>query len=230
MKNYLIVGGSSGIGLHLAKSLANAGNQVHVLSRSWKEAEIPANIQFSSIDITEETVQFPEITEAIDGLIYCPGSINLRPFKAMKQADFLNDLQINYLGAIKAIQKYLPQLLQGNSPSIVLFSTVAVQKGMPFHASIAGAKGAIEGLTKSLAAEFAPKIRVNAIAPSLTETPLAEKLLNSEAKMASAAERHPLKKIGSAQDISEAALYLLNAPWVSGQILAVDGGMSSIGG
>ena len=229
MKNYLIVGGSSGIGLHLAKTLALAGNKVQVLSRSWKEAEIPQNITFSSIDITEEVVQFPEITEPVDGLIYCPGSINLRPFRALKQADFMNDLQINYLGAVKTIQKYLPQLQQSNAPSIVLFSTVAVQKGMPFHASIAGAKGAIEGLTKSLAAEFAPKIRVNAIAPSLTETPLAEKLLNSESKMASAAERHPLKKIGSVQDISEAALYLLNATWVSGQILAVDGGMSSIG-
>ena len=229
MKNYLIVGGSSGIGLHLAKTLALAGNKVQVLSRSWKEAEIPQNITFSSIDITEEVVQFPEITEPVDGLIYCPGSINLRPFRALKQADFMNDLQINYLGAVKTIQKYLPQLQQSTAPSIVLFSTVAVQKGMPFHASIAGAKGAIEGLTKSLAAEFAPKIRVNAIAPSLTETHLAEKLLNSESKMASAAERHPLKKIGSVQDISEAALYLLNATWVSGQILAVDGGMSSIG-
>jgi NAD(P)-dependent dehydrogenase (short-subunit alcohol dehydrogenase family) len=229
MKNYLIVGGSSGIGLHLAKTLALAGNKVQVLSRSWKEAEIPQNITFSSIDITEEVVQFPEITEPVDGLIYCPGSINLRPFRALKQADFMNDLQINYLGAVKTIQKYLPQLQQSTAPSIVLFSTVAVQKGMPFHASIAGAKGAIEGLTKSLAAEFAPKIRVNAIAPSLTETPLAEKLLNSETKMASAAERHPLKKIGSVQDMSEAALYLLNATWVSGQILAVDGGMSSIG-
>jgi NAD(P)-dependent dehydrogenase (short-subunit alcohol dehydrogenase family) len=229
MKNYLIVGGSSGIGLHLAKTLALAGNKVQVLSRSWKEAEMPQNITFSSIDITEEVVQFPEITEPIDGLIYCPGSINLRPFRALKQADFMNDLQINYLGAVKTIQKYLPQLQQSTAPSIVLFSTVAVQKGMPFHASIAGAKGAIEGLTKSLAAEFAPKIRVNAIAPSLTDTPLAEKLLNSETKMASAAERHPLKKIGSVQDISEAALYLLNATWVSGQILAVDGGMSSIG-
>jgi NAD(P)-dependent dehydrogenase (short-subunit alcohol dehydrogenase family) len=229
MKNYLIVGGSSGIGLHLAKTLALAGNKVQVLSRSWREAEIPQNITFSSIDITEEVVQFPEITEPIDGLIYCPGSINLRPFRALKQADFMNDLQINYLGAVKTIQKYLPQLQQSTAPSIVLFSTVAVQKGMPFHASIAGAKGAIEGLTKSLAAEFAPKIRVNAIAPSLTDTPLAEKLLNSETKMASAAERHPLKKIGSVQDLSEAALYLLNATWVSGQILAVDGGMSSIG-
>jgi NAD(P)-dependent dehydrogenase (short-subunit alcohol dehydrogenase family) len=229
MKNYLIVGGSSGIGLHLAKTLALAGNKVQVLSRSWKEAEMPQNITFSSIDITEEVVQFPEITEPIDGLIYCPGSINLRPFRALKQADFMNDLQINYLGAVKTIQKYLPQLQQSTAPSIVLFSTVAVQKGMPFHASIAGAKGAIEGLTKSLAAEFAPKIRVNAIAPSLTVTPLAEKLLNSETKMASAAERHPLKKIGSVQDLSEAALYLLNATWVSGQILAVDGGMSSIG-
>ncbi len=229
MKNYLIVGGSSGIGLETAKKLALSGNTVHVLARTWKETEIPENIQFHSIDLVADTIQFPELIGQIDGMVYCPGSINLRPFKALKQSDFLSDLQINYLAAIQSIQKYLPQLLLSNSASIVLFSTVAVQKGMPFHASIAGAKGAIEGLTKALAAEYAPKVRVNAIAPSLTETPLAEKLLNSESKITAAAERHPLKKIGSVQDISEAVIYLLQAPWVTGQILAVDGGMSSIG-
>ncbi|MCG9880349.1 MAG: SDR family oxidoreductase [Bacteroidia bacterium] len=229
MKNYLVVGGSSGIGLDIAKNLAQAGNQVTVLARSWKEDTLPENIHFSAVDISLDEPEFPAISEAIDGLVYCPGTINLRPFKAMKQAEFMNDLQINYLGAIKSIQKYLPQLQMSSHPSIVLFSTVAVKKGMPFHASIAGAKGAVEGLTKSLAAEFAPKIRVNAIAPSLTETPLAAKLLNTEAKISSAAERHPLKKIGSAQDISKACLYLLNAEWVSGEILSVDGGMSSIG-
>lgn len=229
MKNYVIVGGSSGIGLETAKQLANAGNTVHVLSRTWKEAEIPQNIHFQAIDILAEPIQFPELPDIIDGIVYCPGSINLRPFKALKQSDFLSDLQINYLGAIQTIQKYLPQLLMSQTASIVLFSTVAVQKGMPFHASISGAKGAIEGLTKALAAEYAPKIRVNAIAPSLTATPLAEKLLNSESKISAAAERHPLKKIGSAQDISEAVIYLLNAHWVSGQIINIDGGMSTIG-
>lgn len=229
MKNYLIIGGSSGIGLQIAKTLASSGNTVHVCSRTWKETATPQNIHFHALDLLAEPIQFPEINGTIDGLIYCPGSINLRPFKALKQADFLNDLQINYLGAIQTIQKYLPQLLLSTSASIVLFSTVAVQKGMPFHASIAGAKGAIEGLTRALAAEYAPRVRVNAVAPSLTETPLAEKLLNSESKITAAAERHPLKKIGSATDISDAAIYLLNAHWVSGQILAVDGGMSSIG-
>lgn len=229
MKNYLIIGGSSGIGLETAKKLALSGNTVHVLARTWKEPEIPENIQFHSIDLVAHTIQFPELIGQIDGMVYCPGSINLRPFKALKQSDFMSDLQINYLAAIQSIQKYLPQLLLSNSASIVLFSTVAVQKGMPFHASIAGAKGAIEGLTKALAAEYAPKVRVNAIAPSLTETPLAEKLLNSESKITAAAERHPLKKIGSVQDISEAVVYLLQAPWVTGQILAVDGGMSNIG-
>lgn len=229
MKNYLVVGGSSGIGLELAKTLANAGNNVTVLARTWKEEFLPENIQFHSVDISLEEPNFPALSEQIDGLVYCPGSINLRPFKALKQSEFLTDLQINYLGAIKTIQKYLPQLQLSSQASIVLFSTVAVKKGMPFHASIAGAKGAVEGLTKSLAAEFAPKIRVNAIAPSLTNTPLANKLLNSDIKINAAAERHPLKKIGSAKDISEACIYLLNAEWVSGEILSVDGGMSNIG-
>jgi NAD(P)-dependent dehydrogenase (short-subunit alcohol dehydrogenase family) len=140
----------------------------------------------------------------------------------------MHDLQVNYLGAIRAIQKYLPNLLQQEGASITLFSTVAVQKGMPFHASIAGAKGAVEGLTKSLAAEFAPKIRVNAIAPSLTQTPLADKLLNAEAKIIAAGDRHPLKKIGQAKNITQAVHYLLQNDWVTGQILAVDGGMSTL--
>jgi NAD(P)-dependent dehydrogenase (short-subunit alcohol dehydrogenase family) len=140
----------------------------------------------------------------------------------------LNEWNINFLGAIKTIKYFLPHLQKSENPNIVLFSTVAVQTGMAFHASIASAKGAIEGLTRSIAAEFAPKIRVNAVAPSLTNTPLAEKLINAEAKLKSAEERHPLKKIGTPTDIANAVKYLLDANWVTGQIVSVDGGMSAL--
>jgi NAD(P)-dependent dehydrogenase (short-subunit alcohol dehydrogenase family) len=227
MKHYLIVGASSGIGFSLASVLSNE-NQVTALSRTEKELVNLHNIIFHECDISQDQPSFPVIEGPIDGIIYCPGTINLKPFRALKPEDYLTEWNINVMGAIKTIRNYLPQLQQGKNPSIVLFSTVAVQTGMSFHASIAAAKGAVEGLTKSLAAEFAPTIRVNAVAPSLTHTPLADKLLNSEAKTAAAAERHPLKKIGSANDISNAVVYLLNAEWVTGQILHVDGGMSSI--
>jgi NAD(P)-dependent dehydrogenase (short-subunit alcohol dehydrogenase family) len=227
MSTYLIIG-SGGIGSTLAQELVNLGNQVHLLSRS---GNLPSegNLVVHTIgDIALEETLLPNLEIPLNGLIYCPGTINLRPFKAFKQAEFMLDLQVNYLGAIRVIQKYLPNLLQQEGASITLFSTVAVQKGMPFHASIAGAKGAVEGLTKSLAAEFAPKIRVNAIAPSLTQTPLADKLLNAEAKIIAAGDRHPLKKIGQAKNITQAVHYLLQNDWVTGQILAVDGGMSTL--
>ena len=223
-----IVVGTGGIGSAVAEQLSSTGNIVHVLSRQESFGS-NQKIQIHTIaDITQESTALPIIEGAVSGLIYCPGTINLRPFKALKQADFLHDLQVNYLGAIKCIQKYLPNLLLEEGSSITLFSTVAVQKGMPFHASIAGAKGALEGLTRSLAAEFAPKIRVNAIAPSLTQTPLADKLLNAETKLKAAEDRHPLKRIGSTQDMVKAVQFLIDSPWVSGQILAVDGGMSSL--
>ena len=157
-----------------------------------------------------------------------PWSINLKPFRALKTEDFLNEYQINFLGAVKSIKHYLPNLQMSETPSIVLFSTVATQTGMSFHASIASAKGAIEGLTRSLAAEFAPKIRVNTIAPSLTATPLADKLINNESKLKTSEERHPLKKIGATNDISNAVEFLLNANWMTGQIIHLDGGMSAI--
>lgn len=226
--NTFIVVGTGGIGSALAAQLTLAGHTVHILSRKETFGSNQNTILHTIEDIVLDSTELPNIEGPISGLIYCPGTINLRPFKAMKQVDFLHDLQVNYLGAIKCIQKYLPNLLQQEGSSITLFSTVAVQKGMPFHASIAGAKGAVEGLTKSLAAEFAPKIRVNAIAPSLTQTPLAEKLLNAEAKLKAAEDRHPLKKIGSTQDMVKAVQFLIDSPWISGQVLAIDGGMSTL--
>lgn len=228
MQTYLIVGASSGIGFQLAKNLTEKGNKVIALSRNNNELTNLNNVTFYQVDISEETPTFPVIEESINGLIYCPGTINLKPFRAIKPEDYINEFNINALGAVKTIKQYLPNLTAAGNGNIVLFSTVAVQNGMPFHSSIAMAKGAVEGLTRSLAAEFAPKIRVNAVAPSLTATPLADKLINAEAKLKGAEERHPLKKIGNVEDMSQAVEYLLNANWVTGQIVHVDGGMSAI--
>jgi len=228
MQTYLIVGASSGIGLQLAKNLIETGNKVIALSRSENELNTLSNVTYYQVDISEETPNFPIIEGNINGLIYCPGTINLKPFRALKSEDYLNEFNINALGAAKTIKQYLPNLTAAGNGNIVLFSTVAMQTGMAFHASIAMAKGAVEGLTRSLAAEFAPKVRVNAVAPSLTSTPLSDKLINAEAKLKGAEERHPLKKIGSVNDICQAVEYLLNATWVTGQIIQVDGGMSAI--
>lgn len=227
MRNYLIVGAGSGIGLQVAQTL-NKEHHIIALGRSEGALAGLPNTTFHTCDISEEQPQFPAITHPIDGIVYCPGTINLKPFRALKNEDYLNEWNINVMGAVKTIRHYLPQLQQGVKPCIVLFSSVAAQSGMPFHASIASAKGAVEALTRSLAAEFAPAIRVNAVAPSITLTPLADKLLNTEVKLTAATDRHPLKKIGSTIDVANAVVYLLNAEWVTGQILHVDGGLSAV--
>lgn len=172
----------------------------------------------------------PDIGDPLDGLVYFSGSINLKPFNRLNEDDFLNDYRLNALGAVNVIQKYLPNLKNAPSASIVLISTVAVSQGMPYHASISMAKAAIEGLTIALAAEFAPHIRVNAVAPSLTQTPLAEKLLNAPEKMDASNKRHPLKRIGQPEDIANAVHFLLTdkSSWITGQVLNIDGGMSKV--
>ena len=171
-----------------------------------------------------------DLPESLDGLVYFPGSITLKPFHRLTEEDFLHDFRINCLGAAAAIQAALPALKAAPSASIVLFSTVAVAQGMPFHASISAAKGAVEGLALSLAAELAPKIRVNVIAPSLTDTPLANSLLNSDAKRESAAKRHPLQQVGDPEDTAKLTAFLLSdaARFMTGQVLRPDGGLSSI--
>jgi len=229
-KNYIFVGGSSGIGLALMNRLAAEGNRVIVLSRNQNQHELNDKIEYHRFDVLDDSQSFPALDYEISGLAYCPGSINLKPFKSLKQNDFLNDFKINALGAVTVINQYLPNLKKEEKSSIVLFSTVAVQTGMPYHASIAMAKGAVEGLTRSLAAEFAPYIRVNAIAPSLTDTPMASKIFSTDEKKEASAKRHPLKLIGKAGDIANAAYYLLSdqSGWVTGQILHIDGGISSL--
>jgi 3-oxoacyl-[acyl-carrier protein] reductase len=229
-KKYLIVGGSSGIGLALTNRLADEGNKIVVLSRNLNQLQLSENIEHHKFDVLDNTQNFPVIDDEIDGLAYCPGSINLKPFKSLKELDYVDDFRINALGAVKVINHYLPNLKKVDKSSIVLFSTVAVQTGMPYHASVSMAKGAVEGLTRSLAAELAPKIRVNAIAPSITDTPLASKLLSTDEKKEASAKKHTLNSVGKAEDIANAAYYLLSeeSSWVTGQILHVDGGMSSL--
>lgn len=224
-KRYLVIGGSSGIGKSIIEKLLDKGYEVVNISRSKPDIE---GIEHHSFDILSDTIALDD--QPIDGLIYCPGSINLKPFHRLKIEEFQNDLEVNYLGAVKAVQALLPNLKKSESASIVLISTVAVQTGMAFHSSIAGAKGAVEGLTRALAAELAPKIRVNAIAPSIIDTPLASKLLSTDEKMQQLGARHPLQRVGEARDISSLATFLLteDSSWITGQIISVDGGMGSI--
>lgn len=229
MKTYLVVGGTSGIGLETTKLLSH-NNQVIVISREKKNIDGMSNVKFFSTDITKSAENLPEIDVEINGIVYCPGTINLKPLKSLKVEDFQNDFEVNVLGAVKVINKYFTNLKSAENASIVLFSTVAVQTGMQYHASIAAAKGAIEGLTRSLAAEFSPNIRVNCIAPSITNTPLAEKLLNNEVKLTASEDRHPLKRIGSSEEIAKTVEFLLlkSSGFITGQILKVDGGISSV--
>lgn len=228
MSNYLIIGASSGIGKALAEQLAAAGHEVFGTYYSHKMASVP-NIHYQYLDVTADIDLF-FLPDQLDGIVYCPGSINLMPFKRIKPEAFQADFNLQVLGAIKVIQAALPALKKSDNASIVLFSTVAVQSGFNFHTQVSVSKGAIEGLTKALSAELAPSIRVNAIAPSLTDTPLAAKLLNSDAKREANAHRHPLKRIGTAEDIAQTAAFLLDqkSSWITGQIIHVDGGMSAI--
>lgn len=226
-KNYLIVGGSSGIGSSLVNVLSTKHQVFATYYTHPKISEHP--ITYLEYDVkSEKKLELP--VESLDGLVYCPGTINLKPFHRLSQADFLEDFQINLLGAVKVIQDVLPIMKKAENPSIVLFSTVAVQQGMAFHGSVAAGKGAVEGITRSLAAELAPKIRVNAIAPSITNTPLASRLLNSDEKISASQKRHPLQKIGTPDNIAALAAFLLSddAAWITGQILHADGGLSSI--
>ena len=228
MKNILLIGGSYGIGLAIAKELQYENN-VFIASRT-QEAIGDMNITHIPFDATTDTLDTSKLPEVIDGLVYCPGSINLRPFRGLKPEAFESDLQINFISLVKVIQSVLPNLTASEQSSIVLFSSVAASMGMPFHTSVAAAKGAIEGFAKALAAEYAPKIRVNVIAPSLTDTPLAEKFLSNEEKKEKSAQRHPLKRVGTSEDMAQMASFLLSdkSSWISGQIFHVDGGMSTL--
>lgn len=228
MKNILLIGGSYGIGLAIAKELAGA-NTVYIASRTAEGLE-NLNVTHIPYDASTDSLDTSLLPSVIDGLVYCPGSINLRPFKGLKIETFESDMQINFFSMVKVIQSIIPQLSASNQSSIVLFSSVAASMGMPFHTSVSAAKGAIEGFAKALAAEYAPKIRVNVVAPSLTDTPLASKFLNSDEKKEKSASRNPMKKVGTSEDIAQMAGFLLSdkSNWISGQVFHVDGGLSTL--
>jgi NAD(P)-dependent dehydrogenase (short-subunit alcohol dehydrogenase family) len=224
MKNIVIIGGSKGIGNAIASQMVGE-NKVVNISRSAPTVTHP-NLKHYELNVLED--ELPEI-ENIDVLIYCPGSINLKPIMSLSIDDFRNDFEINVIGAVKAIQKYLPALKKGNNPCILLFSTVAAKLGMPFHASIATAKSGVEGLVKSLGAELAPTIRVNAIAPTITETSLSANILRNDRMKENMVERHPMKGYLKPEEVAGMAQFLIseNAKSVSGQVFEMDYGIVS---
>jgi len=219
MKHFLLVGASSAIAQSTKSALLAKGYEVTQLSR---------NQSVSDYELTDYLSAFPAIDTRFDGIVYFPGSINLKPFRSLKLEDFQSDYNIHVLGAVNVLKTYQSNLNEG--ASVVLISSVAATTGMPFHASVASVKAALEGFARSLAAEWAPKIRVNVVAPSLTLTPMAEKLTNTPEKIEAGAQRHPLKRLGNPSDLAHAISFLLgdDSAWMTGQTLAVDGGMGKL--
>jgi NAD(P)-dependent dehydrogenase (short-subunit alcohol dehydrogenase family) len=230
MANYFIVGGSSGIGRQLSVQLTKTGHHVDATYFKNEMESDSTGISYHFCNVLEDNLNPDYLPQTLDGLVYCPGSINLRPFHRFDPSDFTKDYELQVIGAVKVIQKVLSRLKAAENASVVLFSTVAVQIGFPFHSQVASSKGAIEGLAKSLAAEFAPHIRVNCIAPSLTDTPLASHLIGNDEKRKNNAQRHPLKKIGDVADLANMVEFLLSgkSKWITGQIVRVDGGISTL--
>ena len=227
-KNILIIGASSDIGLEICK-LANAdGHNIYATSRDDANANNFDN--FIQLDPNKSLDELDDLPEDIDGLVYCPGTINLRSLQRLTLEDIKNEMEVNFYGAFNIIKKVLPNLKKNDGASVVLFSTVAVKTGMPMHSSIAAAKGAVEGLAKSLAAELAPRVAINCVAPSIVDTKLAANILSTDERKQASADRHPLKTIGSINSIANSAYFLLQAKenWISGQIFRPDGGLSAL--
>lgn len=229
MKNILIVGAGRGIGLKTAELLK--GENLYTISRNLTPELESLDTNYFELDAAKDDLSEVSLPAELHGLIYCPGSINLRPFNRLSSDDFLADFQQNVLGAVRIIQNCLPALRKSGSASVVLFSSVAAKVGMPFHTSVAASKGALEGFARSLAAEFASyKIRVNVIAPSLSDTNLAGQLLSTGEKKEASAKRHPLQRIGNAEDSAQLAAFLVSeqSSWITGQVIGVDGGLANI--
>lgn len=230
-QNILIIGGSHGIGYEVVRDALKDGHSVWAFSRTVGNLKLSKQLVHKKFDILTDAFPLEDLPEVIHALVYCPGTITLKPFNRLSDADFDTDYQINVKGAVHVIRAVLPRLRKAKpGASVVMFSTVAVQTGMRFHASIAAAKGAVEGLVRSLAAELAPRVRVNAVAPSITDTPLADRILNSADKVKMSSERHPLRRVGNPGDIARAVRYLRSddAGWITGEILHVDGGMTAV--
>ena len=227
-KNILIIGASSDIGLEICKLANTDGHNIYATSRDDVNANNFDN--FIQLDPNKSLDVLDDLPEDIDGLVYCPGTINLRSLQRLTLEDIKNEMEVNFYGAFNIIKKVLPNLKKNDGASVVLFSTVAVKTGMPMHSSIAAAKGALEGLAKSLAAELAPRVAINCIAPSIVDTKLAANILSTDERKQASADRHPLKTIGSINSIANSAYFLLQAKenWISGQIFRPDGGLSAL--
>ena len=223
-KTYIFAGSSSAIAKASAASLSSLGHKVIQISRSIPEGE-----QQFQVD-KYEMGSFPKLEEKVHGLVYYPGTINLKSFGQLTMQDFQQDFSIHVLGAVAFVKSYMNLLEKDGKSSIVFISSVAGSVGMPFHSSVSVSKAAIEGLTKSLAAELAPAVRVNAIAPSLVNTPLGERFVNTPEKLSAIEKRNPMKKVGDPTDIANMINFLLSeqSSWITGQVLGVDGGMNNI--
>lgn len=229
-KTYIFIGADSTISREIIKGLKDSGVKILAFSRQENPFPEMEQVEWYAGDYVSTGIPADLIPEKADGFVYFPGTINLRPFTSLSMEEFSRDMEINFFGLVRTLKPFIPALKKSGKASVVLFSTVAVEKGMAFHSSIAASKAAVEGFARSMAAEYAPAIRVNCVAPSLTVTALAQKLVSNEERKATLAQKHPMKRIGEPGDIASAVQFLLSeqSSWITGQVIAVDGGMSTL--